>query len=85
MPAEMQQRQQRFEPMPQMEQPRGGRADLPGMPANRIYRDVNPGRADFGRAGQGRMEPGMSIQGLPAQNRPDQGRSPKSGQGRPER
>ena len=84
-PAEMQQRQQRFEPMPQMEQPRGGRADLPGMPANRIYRDVNPGRADFGRAGQGRMEPGMSIQGLPAQNRPDQGRSPKSGQGRPER
>lgn len=81
-PAEMPQRQQRFEPMPQMEQPRGGRADLPGMPANRIYREVNPGRADFGRAGQGRAAPGMSTQGIPAQSRPVQTRPD---QGRPQR
>jgi hypothetical protein len=81
-PAEMPQRQQRFEPIPQMEQPRGGRADLPGIPANRIYREVNPGRADFGRAEQGRAAPGMSTQGIPAQGRPVQTRPD---QGRPQR
>ena len=80
-PAEMLQWQQRFEPMPQMEQPRGGRADLPGMPANRIYREVNPGRADFDRSEQGRQVPSMPILGIPAQSRPAQARPD---QGRPQ-
>ena len=90
-PAEVSPRQQRFEQTPQMDQPRGGRADLPGVPANRIYRDVNPGRADFGRQEQGRSVQGVPVQGNPAQGHPvhgnpDQGRPSQGGpeQGRPD-
>jgi len=82
-PAEMPQRQQRFESVPQVEQPRGGRAELPGMPANRVYRDVNPGRSDFGRPEQGRAVPEMQNPGRAFQGRQDQGR--QQDQGRPQR
>lgn len=91
MPAEIPQRQQRFESAAQMEQPRGGRSELPGMPANRIYRheipgrNEMPGRGDAGRfeqGGQGRgiSNQGLPVQGRPVQIRPDQGRPAQSRQ-----
>lgn len=78
-PAEVNPRSQRFEQMPQMDQPRGGRAELPGVPANRVYRDANPGRSDVGRQEQGRPAQAMPAQGNPnqgghSQSRPDQGK-----------
>jgi len=91
-PVEMPQRQQRFESAPQMEQPRGGRAELPGMPANRVYRDVNPGRSDLGRPEQRRavqemQDAGRASQGRQDQGRQDQGRQDqgRQDQGRPQR
>jgi hypothetical protein len=78
-PAEVNPRSQRFEQMPQMDQPRGGRVELPGVPANRVYRDANPRRSDVGRQEQGRPTQvmpaqGTSNQGGHSQSRPDQGK-----------
>jgi len=86
-PAEINPRQQRFESMPQMEQPRGGRVELPGVPANRVYRDGNSGRSDFGRQEQARPVQAMPDQGRPMQGRSEQGRSDqgRQEQGRPQR
>ena len=66
-PAEINQRQQRFEPLPQSDQPQAGRVELPGVPANRVYREGNPGRSDFGRAGQGRARQARAINTLSGQ------------------
>jgi len=48
-PAEAGQRSWRNEPMPQQGRAQGGRADLPGMPANRTYRDGGQGRPEQGQ------------------------------------
>jgi hypothetical protein len=48
-PAEASQRSLRNESMPQQGRSQGGRADLPGMPANRTYRDSGQGRQEQGQ------------------------------------
>lgn len=73
-PAEASPRAQRFESMPQAEQPRGGRAELPGVPANRTFGDGNPGRSDYGRSQQTRPASGMPDQGRSGQGLPSQGK-----------
>jgi hypothetical protein len=49
MPAESNQRSLRVEPMPQQGRPQRGNADLPGMPANRTYREGGQGRPEQGQ------------------------------------
>jgi hypothetical protein len=53
MPTEANQRSMRTEPVPQQMRPQGGRADLPGMPANRTYGD---GNRNQGRPEQGQRQ-----------------------------
>lgn len=49
MPTEANQRSLRVEPMPQQGRPQRGSADLPGMPANRTYRDGGQRRPEQGQ------------------------------------